>query len=372
MTRALDIVICGLSVTSSWGNGHATTFRALIRGLAALGHRVTFLERDVAWYRDNRDAPSPEGCTVHLYGSLEELEERHTALVRRADAVIVGSYVPEGVNVARWVTSVATGVTAFYDIDTPVTVAKLARGDHEYLSPDVIPLFHLYLSFTGGPMLDHLERTLGARRALPLYCAVDADRYVPTRQVPTWELGYLGTWSADRQPKVDTLLLDVARELPCRAFVVGGPGFTDVEQWPPNVTWRSHVPPNEHPSFYGAQRFTLNVTRSDMVVAGYSPSVRLFEAAACGVPIISDVWPGIDTFFRPGHEILLAETTEDVLRLLADTTDTQRAAIGGAARRRVFASHTATSRAAELAGYVTAARKPGARTVERPLAEGRL
>lgn len=350
--RPLRIVICGLSITSSWGNGHATTYRALVRELDARGHDVLFLERDVPWYAENRDAPSPPGCRVGLYGSLDELRKRWGRAIRDADAVIVGSYVPEGVEVGRWVTRTARGATAFYDIDTPVTLARLERGDDEYLVPDLVPRFDLYLSFTGGPTLDRLERRFGARRARPLYCSVDPVRYRPTGAAMRWDLGYLGTYSPDRQPTLDRLMLEVAREMPSRRFVVAGPSYPADIRWPANVERRDHVAPGEHPVFYSSQRFALNVTRADMVRAGWSPSVRLFEAAACGVPVISDPWDGIEAFFTPGREILLARGPEDVRAALHDLDEADRRALGDAARRRVLAAHTAAHRARQLERYL--------------------
>lgn len=348
----LRIVIAGLSITSSWGNGHATTYRALVRELARRGHDILFLERDVPWYADNRDAPAPEGCRVGLYRSFGELRSRWEAAVREADAVIVGSYVPDGVAVSEWATRTATGVTAFYDIDTPVTLARLDRDDREYLSRDLVPRFDAYLSFTGGPTLERLERSYGARRALPLYCSVDATRYAPAPGPARWDLGYLGTYSDDRQPTLQRLLLDVAQDLSARRFAVAGPQYPADIRWPVNVERRDHVPPSEHPTFYCAQRFTLNVTRADMVRAGWSPSVRLFEAAACGVPIISDRWDGIEAFFEPGREILIARHAADVREALLDLDDASRLTLGEAARTRVLAAHTAAHRARELEGYL--------------------
>lgn len=347
-TEPLRVVILGLSISSSWGNGHATTYRALVGALAALGHDVLFLERDVPWYRENRDCDRPEGCRLGLYTSLAELRERWGAEVRSADAVMVGSYVPQGCAVIRWVQQIATGVTLFYDIDTPVTLAKLERGDEEYVARDLIPGFEVYLSFTGGPILERLEREFGARRALPLYCSVDVDLYRPKPQKqPVWDLGYLGTYSDDRRPKLERLLVEPARRDSERLFAVAGPGHP-VEGWPENVAHRPHLPPGEHADFYNRQRFTLNLTRDDMVRAGFSPSVRLFEAAACGTPIISDPWPGLETLFEPGEEILLATSTEQVLEYLRDLDDDARTRVGRRGRDRVLAGHTARHRAVEL------------------------
>ena len=354
-------VVLGLSITSSWGNGHATNFRALVRALAGRGHDVLFLERDVPWYAEHRDLPDPPYGRTALYGSLEELRDVHAQAVREADLVVVGSYVPEGVDVGRWVQETARGVKAFYDIDTPVTLATMARGECAYLVPELVGGYDLYLSFTGGPTLQHLEQDLGSPRARAFYCLVDQTAYEPADVARTWGLGYLGTWSADRQPVVDELLVAPARQLADDAFVVAGPQYPADIVWPENVARIEHLPPAEHAGFYNAQLLTLNVTRADMVRAGWSPSVRLFEAAACGVPVVSDWWEGLDAFFTPGEEILVARTAQEVLEHMAATDEDRRAELGAAARARVLAEHTAEHRAVELEEHVAELSRAGAR-----------
>jgi spore maturation protein CgeB len=351
-SSSLHLVVLGLSITSSWGNGHATTYRSLLREMAARGHRVHFLERDVPWYASNRDAGACEGVTVDLYGSREELQDRFAEEVRQADGVVVGSYVPEGVAVGDWVQATAGGLTAFYDIDTPVTLGKLARGDEEYLSPDLIPRFDMYLSFTGGPTLRRLEQEFGARRAEALYCAVDESRYRVLERPRLWDLGYLGTYSDDRQPTLERLLIEPARRLPQMKFVVAGPQYPSTIDWPANVERIEHLPPERHPDFYASQRFTLNVTRKDMIAAGWSPSVRLFEAGACGVPIISDHWDGLDSLFPEGAAIVIGRSSDDVVDLLQTLPDEQRRRIGRIAQDIVLKAHTGTARASELVGLV--------------------
>jgi spore maturation protein CgeB len=350
--RPLRIAILGLTITSSWGNGHATTYRGLVRELEARGHDVTFLERDVPWYADQRDLRHPPYGRTELYADLPDLQRRFGDLVREADAVIVGSYVPEGIAVGAWVTTLAGGVTAFYDIDTPITLARLGDGGVDYLSPELIPRYGLYLSFTGGPILDRLEREFGAPRARALYCSVDPDVHRPDGVETRWDLGYLGTYSDDRQRGLERLMLDVARTEADHRFVVAGPQYPPSVAWPDNVERIEHVPPERHRSFYGAQRFTLNLTRDDMKRAGYAPSVRLFEAAACGVPVVSDDWPGLDTFFRPDREILVSDGPEATRRMLLDLSEEERRAIGAAARRAVMSRHTAAHRAGELEAYL--------------------
>jgi spore maturation protein CgeB len=355
--RRLRIVIIGLTITSSWGNGHATTYRGLVRELVRRGHNVLFLEHDKPWYAANRDLPKPPYGRTQLYQSVGDLTARFETEVRAADVVVVGSYVPEGVAVGEWVTRVGGGVTAFYDIDTPVTLAKLSRGDFEYLAPHLVPQYDLYLSFTGGPTLGRLERELGSPRARPLYCSVDPELYFPINpgfEVLDfrWDLGYLGTYSPDRQPPLERLLLEPARRWPGGRFVVAGPQYPSDIDWPANVERIEHVPPADHRAFYGAQRFTLNVTRADMIAAGSSPSVRLFEAAACGTPIVSDRWAGIESFFRPGEEIALADAADDVLELLRHAGERCRLDVARRARFRVLAHHTAAHRAAEFEEHV--------------------
>jgi spore maturation protein CgeB len=206
MSKRLNIVILGLSITSSWGNGHATTFRGLVSELQKKGHRITFLERDVPWYAAHRDLPHPPYCQTVLYSSVDELKTTYSDLVAAADLVMVGSYVPEGVAVGQWATTVSEGITAFYDIDTPVTLAKLERADYEYLHPDLIAAYDIYLSFTGGPTLRRLEEQYCSPMARAFYCSFDPALYFPEPQPLKWDLGYLGTYSDDRQPPLQTLI----------------------------------------------------------------------------------------------------------------------------------------------------------------------
>jgi spore maturation protein CgeB len=362
----LDIVVFGLSITSSWGNGHAVTYRALLKALAARGHQITFLERDVPWYRENRDLAKADFCRIELYKELRDLA-LYASLVAEADLVILGSYVPDGATVGDWITSAARGVTAFYDIDTPVTLAGLAQGRTEYLTPSLIPRFDLYLSFTGGPTLELLERRYGSPCARPLYCTADSDLHAPLALEHDYALGYLGTYSKDRQPALDRLLIEPARELKTERFVVAGAQYPASLRFPKNVTHIAHAPPAEHSAFYARQRFTLNVTRADMVAAGYSPSVRLFEAAACAVPVISDRWAGLETFFTPGSEILIADNADEVITILQDLPEARRRAIGEAAHRKFLSAHSPAQRARDLESYYAAIveAKP-----EHALAEG--
>ena len=272
--------------------------------------------------------------------------------------VLVGSYVPDGCAVIDLVLREAAGLTAFYDIDTPITLAALRDASCEYLAAEQVTGFDVYFSFTGGRSLRILEDEYHAPVALPLYCAVDTERYAPDPLVERdLDLGYMGTYSDDRQPTVESLLLTPARRLPKRRFALVGPMYPEQVQYPLNVERVEHLAPADHPRFYNRQRYTLNVTRQRMRELGHAPSVRLFEAAACGTPIISDTWPGLDELFEPGREVLLAEKADDVIGHLRDVPDADRRAIGQAARQRVLDHHTAAHRAAEFEAAVAGSRE---------------
>lgn len=349
--KPLRIVFLGLSLSSSWGNGHATTYRALIKGLADRGHDVLFLERDTPWYAEHRDfSRSPDG-RLAFYADLNALRALRNEIVD-ADAVVVGSYVPDGIAVIDFVQATARGVTAFYDIDTPITVEALANGSCSYLSAEQVARFDLYLSFTGGPTLDRLEREFAARAARALYCSVDPTLYVPVDAAHRWDLSYLGTYAPDRQPVLERLLIEPARRAPHLRFVVAGAQYPQDIVWPDNIERIEHVPPSDHARFYGQSRATLNATRADMTRAGWSPSVRLFEAAACATAIISDSWLGLHAILEPGRDIHVAHTADDVLDPLQDWPSLRLREMARCGRARVLAEHTATHRAQELEKYI--------------------
>ncbi len=347
----MKIVIFGLSITSSWGNGHATTFRALCSALHARGHDIVFFEHDLEWYASNRDLPHPGFCRVRIYDQWAEVAAAARSELSTADVAVVGSYFPDGIVAADTVLDSAVPVKAFYDIDTPITVAALReRGNTEYLRAEQIPGFDLYFSFTGGPMLRELEQRFGAPCAVPLYCSFDPDQYhpYPPHKRYAADFSYMGTYAPDRQPKIEEWFCEVARRLPQRKFLLAGPQYPKSLRWPANVRRITHLNPRWHARFYSSSRLTLNVTRRDMVLAGYSPSVRLFEAAACGIPIVSDNWPGLDTFFEPQREILLPACAADVVRYLTDYDDCGLRRIGEQARARVVAEHTSATRARQF------------------------
>jgi len=345
----MKLVIFGLAVSSSWGNGHAVLWRALIRAFAERGHQTVFFERDVPYYAQHRDVMSLEGGQLVLYRDWEEVLPWATRELADADAGMVTSYCPDALSATELVVN-ARGLHVFYDLDAPVTLTRLASGQPVgYIGPNGLAPFDLVLSYTGGTALPALRQRLGARRVAPLYGSVDTQRYQPGSRADARRaaLSYLGTYAEDRQSVLEALFIEPARLRPNAHFIIGGAQYPSDFPWTENIYFLRHVVPDQHPQFYAAARLTLNVTRQGMAALGWCPSGRLFEAGACAAPIISDWWEGIDEFFLPGREILIARTTEDVLAAI-EISDTELAAIGAAARERTLAQHTAEHRAEEL------------------------
>ncbi len=347
----MKIVIFGLSITSSWGNGHATTFRALCQALHARGPRIVFFERDVEWYASNRDLPDPLYCDVHLFDNWKEISPQVDHELRDADVLMVGSFFPNGAAVSDELLATNIPVKVFYDIDTPVTISRLrAVGATDYLRADQIAEFDVYFSFTGGPMLRAIENEFQSPHAVALYCSFDPAQYKrwPVNKRFACDLSYMGTYAPDRQPKLEELLLEPARRMKKGKFLVAGPQYPSAVKWPRNVRRIMHLNPRWHAEFYSSARMTLNVTRRDMVLAGYSPSVRLFEAAASGAAIVSDNWPGLEEFFRAGQEILLPSSAEEVMHMIENLSEAELRRIGEAAQTRVLEQHTSSHRAKEF------------------------
>jgi spore maturation protein CgeB len=351
MSRRL--VIFGLSLSSSWGNGHAPTFRGLVRALAARDWQITFFEKDVEWYASNRDLPAPEFCDLRLYPDWPAAQADASQAVADADAVLVGSLVADGQAIIDWLSTSGAAhdrPLLYYDIDTPVTLVELQRRRQtDYLRADQIPRFQVYYSFAGGPALAELETTWGAPRAVALHCGVDSLVYRPVEPDPRFRcaLNYMGTYTPDRQPAVERLFLEPARHRPAERFILAGPQYPPMDLTP-NVTHDAHVYPRDHAPLYCSSRATLNLTRQAMRTYGWAPSTRLFEAAACGAAIISDTWPGLDHLLTPNQEILLAETAQDVVGHLDRLSPERCAQIGAAARARVLADHTYERRAEQF------------------------
>lgn len=349
----MKITIFGLTISSSWGNGHATPYRAIIKGLCRDGHEVHFYEKDVPYYARHRDFSSSAHCTLKLYSDWNSVRTSALACATDSDAVICSSFCPEGARIIDDVLDVDGTVKVFYDLDTPVTLGGLERGGVEYLRGEQIPEFDLYLSFTGGGTLDELRSRWHARLARPLYGCVDPEVHARTDVPPVYrcDLSYMGTYAADRQDMLQLLFLEPARRATDKAFVLAGSMYPWEWQWPANVKRFEHVSPADHAALYSSSRLTINITRKEMARWGYCPSGRFFEAAACGTPIVTDWFEGLESFFDPERELLVAHSTEDVLRAL-DLPDSELARIAERARERTLAEHTGEHGARELVAAI--------------------
>ena len=362
----MKIVIFGLSISSAWGNGHATTFRALCKALHDRKHNVVFYEHNTEWYEHNRDLQDPHYCRLRIFEHWREILSEVRAELKEADVAVVGSYFPDGIAALNEVLDSNVSVKAFYDIDTPITMCLLRReGKTDYLLRRHLAELDIYFSFTGGPILQELESDFGVPLAAPLYCSVDPEKYYCRPPISEFQcdLSYLGTYAPDRQPKVEELLCRPAEGLPQRKFIVAGAQYPESTGWPDNVERIIHLNPQHHADLYCSSRLVLNVTRRQMVMAGYSPSVRLFEAAACGATMISDNWAGLEDFFVPGREILLPQNAEAVCGYLAEA-DSELRRIGRAAQERVLAAHTNAIRAQEFERAVEESRLPSTVSIQ--------
>ena len=350
----MNLVIFGLTISSSWGNGHATLWRGLCRALSARGHHVTFFERDVPYYAAHRDEAQPAGCDLRLYAEWSDVQSAASAALEHADVGMITSYCPDAQAATDLLLDRQPARKVFYDMDTPITLDRLDRGEPvPYLPSQGLEVFDLVLSYTGGRALATLRERLGARVVAPLYGSVDPAAHHPVVRDPSieFDLTYQGTYAADRQAQLEAFLIEPARRRPDKRFAIAGSMYPVDFPWLPNIYYLAHMPPPDHPRFYCSSDLTLNITRGPMVAMGYCPSGRLFEAAACGAVVVSDWWEGLDAFFDPWREIIVVRTTSDVLNAL-DVSPEERRRIGAAARERVLAEHTADARAQDLEGLL--------------------
>ena len=354
----MKIVIFGLAISSSWGNGHATLWRGLVQALTRRGHHVVFFERDVPYYAAHRDLPDLPGGDLLLFEHWEAVHGRAVRELADADVAIVTSYCPDARGAEAAVLDAPRAIRVFYDLDTPVTLAALGEEHRPaYVGPRGFADYDLVLSYTGGRALDDLRSRLQARRVVPLYGHVDPAVHRPVPPVDRFAstLSYLGTYAADRQAALEALFIEPARQRPESRFLIGGAQYPQDFPWTANIFFAGHLPPSDHPAFFCSSRLTLNVTRAAMAESGYCPSGRLFEAAACGVAILSDEWEGLDRFFVPGEELLVAATAEDTLAAI-DLSDAEIVRIAEAGRERVLAQHTSDHRASEFEQAIASVR----------------
>lgn len=354
----MQILFFGLTISSSWANGHATPFRALIRALHNLNIKVVFYERDVPYYASHRDFDSCDYCELKLYEDWESIRESALRRARDSDIVLTASYLPEGARISEELLQVDGPLHVFYDLDTPITLKRMQDTGVDYLRPDLIPRFDLYLSFTGGNILRTLEHGLGARLARPLYGCVDPDAYrrVASQEQFACDLSFMGTYAPDRAHSVRRLFLAAADRLAQQNFLLAGSMYPTEWEWPAGMRRVEHVAPSDHSALYSSSRATLNVTRSEMAQSGYCPSGRFFEASACGTPLLTDEWEGLENFFNLEEELLVVRSTEDVVCAL-ELPNADLARMAARARQRTLDEHTGHYRAKQLLAACEEARQ---------------
>jgi len=292
-----------------------------------------------------------------LYRSWQEIRQTAISDAADSDAVIVASYCPDGARIADEVLTLGRPLRVFYDLDTPITLGQLEEGALSYLRADQMPAWDLYLSFTGGGILDELQSRWRVRAARPLFGCVDPDLHARVRERDEFRctLSHMGTYAPDRQEKLDRFFLEPARRLPDDKFVLAGSLYPWQWRWPENVRIFDHVAPSEHPALYSSSRLTLNITRAGMARFGYCPSGRFFEAAACGTPVITDWWEGLHAFFAD-DELFVAHNADHVQQAL-ETPDEELKRMAARARQRTLDEHTGECRARQMLEYFDEARR---------------
>ncbi|MEL7162238.1 MAG: glycosyltransferase [Bacteroidota bacterium] len=349
----LDLVIIGRSILSSYENPTAELYRGLINELAQHGHRTTFLELQPPGERRVRDMLRSPYCQVWTYRDTASLMNEYTLAVQSADVVMLGSGVEDAEDIAIWIAEEARGIKVYYDSNLHRTLRSLqqAKKEGDCLSCRTIVHFNLFLSTTGGPTLQHLAEDNDLAFARPLYESVDPYSFYRTDTEKTYDLGFIGNYKADRMDYLRNLLLEPAGYAPNRQFALAGSGY-DQTDWPGNLTYLEYLPETNLVDFYNRQRCTLVVPRADRRTMGYTPTRRLLAAAACGVPVLTDSWDGLDYFLEPNREVFCVSDRDAVLKILYHTEESQRIKLGTEARKRILAQHTIAHRAEQFLGYL--------------------
>lgn len=344
----MKIAFYGSSLLSSYWNGAATYYRGLLRALAAHGHDITFYEPDAFDRQSHRDIDPPHWCRVVIYPPDATGLRSVLAEARAADVVVKASGV--GVNDDALLDGILRhapedALRIFWDVDAPATLAELAAAPEHPLHAALAQL-DLVLTYGGGQPVANAYRRFGAAACVPVYNALDPQTHHPVPPEPRFaaDLTFLGNRLPDRERRVEQFFLAAARLLPDRKFLLGGAGWAD-KPCPDNVAKLGHVGTEHHNALNVSARAVLNISRLSMAAMGFSPATRVFEAAGAGACLITDDWPGIDQFFRPDKEILVARDGADVAALLRDLTAERARAIGEAALARVRAEHTYDRRA---------------------------
>ncbi|HTG44305.1 MAG TPA: glycosyltransferase [Verrucomicrobiae bacterium] len=367
MNKGLDIAFFGSSLVSAYWNGAATYYRGIIRALHERGHRVTFYEPDAYDRQQHRDLPDPDWAKVVVYpadkekSALRALEQaRGAGLIVKASGVGVFDDLLE--QAVLEFKSPGTTVV-FWDVDAPATLDRVQNNSKDPFGP-LIPHYDLILTYGGGAPVVNVYKSLGAQDCVPIYNALDPSTHFPVDPDPRFacDLAFLGNRLPDREARVEQFFLKVAGQMPEQKFILGGNGWQD-KPLSSNIQYLGHVYTREHNALNCTPKAVLNISRESMARYGFSPATRVFEAAGAAACIITDAWEGIDHFFEPGREILVAHSGEEVEDQLRSLTPERARAIGQAAYQRVLLEHTYTHRAAQLEEVLEAARGPAAAQV---------
>lgn len=351
----MKLCIFGHTISSSWDGRHASVWRGLCRALARCGHRVVFFERDHLQLAAQRDMPHPEGCDLRIYRDWDDVRAMAARELADADAGMVTSRCPDARAASQLVLEAGLSVAAFYDLESPRTVARRRAGQTiEHVGPEGYRPFDVVLSYAGGPVLLDLVELLGARRVETLFASLDTSIHQPDGPSPefTARASFLGPYTRDLHEMLDRLFFEPSRRLSQVQFALGGGGVPDSLLLPSNLHRVGPIALDRQAAFYCSSRITVSVTPREMARAGHCPPARMFAAAGCGVPVLSDAWDGIEVFFEPGREIFVAGSTEEAMDVVC-LPDEELARVGRAARERALAEHTAEARARRLVEVLT-------------------
>jgi spore maturation protein CgeB len=347
----MRIAFFGSSLVSSYWNGAATYYRGLLRALAERGHAITFFEPDAFDRQKHRDMADPDWCKVEVYRPDTWSCARALRTARSADLVVKASGVgvlDEYLEQAVLELQHPSRLVVFWDVDAPATLDRVASDPRDAFRP-LIPRYDAIFTYGGGEPVVNGYRAIGARLCQPIYNGLDPATHFPVPADPSFsaDLGFLGNRLPDREQRVAEFFLKPAAQLPDRTFLLGGAGWPG-SNLPPNVRAIGHVGTDDHNAFNCSAKAVLNIARDSMARFGFSPATRVFEAAGAGACLITDAWEGIEEFFAPGEEILVASHGKGVAELV-ETLDPERAsAIGAAARKAALARHTYAVRALEV------------------------